>query len=126
MFSHIMLGADDLEASKGFYDATLATLGIRPGVFSHGRYYYRSPTGVFAITKPLDGKEACPANGGTIGFSAKSIEDVNAFHATGLAHGGFECEGEPGYREGAAGTIYIAWLRDPVGNKICALHRPVK
>jgi catechol 2,3-dioxygenase-like lactoylglutathione lyase family enzyme len=126
MFSHIMLGADDLEVSKGFYDATLATLGIRPGVLSHGRYYYRSPTGVFAITKPLDGKEACPANGGTIGFSAKSIEDVNAFHATGLAHGGFECEGVPGYREGAAGTIYIAWLRDPVGNKICALHRPAK
>jgi catechol 2,3-dioxygenase-like lactoylglutathione lyase family enzyme len=126
MFSHVMLGADDLEASKGFYDATLATLGIRPGVLSHGRYYYRSPTGVFAITKPLDGKEACPANGGTIGFSAKSIEDVNAFHATGLAHGGFECEGVPGYREGAAGTIYIAWLRDPVGNKICALHRPAK
>ena len=126
MFSHVMLGADDLEASKGFYDATLATLGIRPGVLSHGRYYYRSPTGVFAITKPLDGKEACPANGGTIGFSAKSNEDVNAFHATGLAHGGFECEGVPGYREGAAGTIYIAWLRDPVGNKICALHRPAK
>ena len=126
MFSHVMLGADDLEASKGFYDATLATLGIRPGVLSHGRYYYRSPTGVFAITKPLDGKEACPANGGTIGFSAKSIEDVNAFHATGLAHGGFECEGVPGYREGAAGTIYIAWLRDPVGNKICAMHRPPK
>lgn len=126
MFSHVMLGADDLEASKGFYDATLATLGIRPAVLSHGRYYYRSPTGVFAITRPLDGKEACPANGGTIGFSAKSIEDVNAFHATGLAHGGFECEGVPGYREGAAGTIYIAWLRDPVGNKICALHRPAK
>jgi catechol 2,3-dioxygenase-like lactoylglutathione lyase family enzyme len=126
MFSHVMLGADDLEASKGFYDATLATLGIKPGVFSHGRYYYRSPTGVFAITKPLDGKEACPANGGTIGFSAKSVEDVNAFHATGLAHGGFECEGVPGYREGAAGTIYIAWLRDPVGNKICALHRLAK
>ena len=126
MFSHIMLGANDLEASKGFYDATLAILGIRPGVLSHGRYYYRSPTGVFAITKPLDGKEASPANGGTIGFSAKSIEDVNTFHAMGLAHGGFECEGVPGYRDGAAGTIYIAWLRDPAGNKICALHRPPK
>ena len=121
-----MLGANDLEASKGFYDATLATLGIRAGVFSHNKYFYRSPTGVLAITKPIDGKEASPANGGTIGFSAKSIEDVNAFHATGLAHGGFGCEGEPGYRDGAAGTIYIAWLRDPVGNKICAMHRPAK
>jgi len=126
MFSHIMLGANDLEVSKGFYDATLATLGIRAGVFSHDKYFYRSPAGVLAITKPIDGKEASPANGGTIGFSAKSIEDVNAFHSTGLAHGGFECEGDPGYREGAAGTIYIAWLRDPVGNKICAMHRPAK
>jgi catechol 2,3-dioxygenase-like lactoylglutathione lyase family enzyme len=126
MFSHIILGANDLELSKGFYDATLATLGIWAGVFSHDKYFYRSPTGVLAITKPIDGKEACPANGGTIGFTAKSVEDVNAFHAAGLAHGGFECDGETGYSERAAGTIYIAWLRDPVGNKICAMHRPTK
>ncbi len=126
MFSHIMLGANDLEASKDFYDAALGTLGVKPGSFSHGRYFYRGPGGVFAITKPLDGEKATHANGGTIGFSAKSIEDVDAFHAIGIAHGGTACEGDPGYRDGAAGTIYIAWLRDPAGNKICALYRPSK
>jgi catechol 2,3-dioxygenase-like lactoylglutathione lyase family enzyme len=126
MFSHIMLGANDLEASKDFYDAALGTLGVKPGSFSHGRYFYRGAGGVFAITKPLDGEKATHANGGTIGFSAKSVEDVDAFHAIGIAHGGTACEGEPGYREGVAGTIYIAWLRDPAGNKICALYRPSK
>ena len=123
MFSHIMLGANDLEVSKQFYDAALGALGVRPGVFSHDKYFYRSPTGVLAITKPIDGKEASPANGGTIGFTAKSIEEVNAFHAAGIAHGGMVCEGEPGHRDGAAGPIYIAWLRDTIGNKICAMHR---
>ena len=126
MFSHIMLGANDLEASKDFYDAALGTLGVKPGSFSHGRYFYRGPGGVFAITKPLDGEKATHANGGTIGFSAKSIDDVDAFHAIGIAHGGTACEGDPGYREGAAGTIYIARLRDPAGHKICALYRPSK
>lgn len=126
MFSHIMLGANDLETSKLFYDAALGALGIKPGSFSHEKYFYRGPAGVFAITKPIDGNEATPANGGTIGFSGKSIEQIDAFHAAGIAHGGSACEGDPGYREGAAGTIYIAWLRDPAGNKICALHRPAK
>jgi catechol 2,3-dioxygenase-like lactoylglutathione lyase family enzyme len=126
MFSHIMLGANDLEISRDFYDAVLGALGVKPGNFSHNRYFYRSPGGVFAITKPIDGNEATCANGSTIGFSAKSIADVDAFHANGIAHGGSLCEGEPGYREGVAGTVYIAWLRDPAGNKICALHRPAK
>lgn len=126
MFSHIMLGANDLEVSKNFYDATLEPLGIRPGKLSHEKYFYRSPTGVFAITLPIDGHLATPANGGTIGFAAKTIAEVDAFHAVGILNGGQLCEGAPGYREGAAGTIYIAWLRDPAGNKICALHRPPK
>ena len=93
MFSHIMLGANDLEVSKNFYDAALGALGIKAGSFSHGRYFYRGPAGVFAITKPLDGKEATHANGGTIGFSAKSIDDVNTFYTSGIAHGGSSCDG---------------------------------
>jgi len=121
-----MLGANDLDASRDFYDAALGALGIKAGTFSHGRYFYRGPGGVFAITKPLDGNAATHANGGTIGFAAKSKDDVDAFHAIGVAHGGQSCEGDPGYRDGAAGTVYIAWLRDPAGNKICAMHRPTK
>ena len=127
MFSHVMVGANDLEASKKFYDAVLGALGIAPGMMNNGtRYFYRSPTGSFSITQPLDGQLATHANGGTIGFLAKSLEQVQAFHAAGLANGGTACEDPPGSREGPFGALNLAYLRDPSGNKICALHRPSK
>ncbi len=126
MFSHVMLGANDLEASRKFYDALLATLGIGPGMANNQRYFYRSPTGTFAITAPLNGQAATHGNGGTFGFLAQSVEQVNAFHAAGLANGGTTCEDPPGYREGPAGKLYLAYLRDPTGNKICALYRVPK
>lgn len=124
MFSHVMVGANDLEASRKFYDAVLGALGIKPGVLNRDtRYFYRTPTGVFSCTLPLDGKVATPANGGTIGFAAQSVAEVDAFHAAGVANGGVSCEDPPGYREGPAGKMYLAYLRDPIGNKICALFR---
>lgn len=126
MFSHIMLGANDLDASRIFYDAVLNTLGIKPGTLNAERYFYRSATGVFAITKPLDGGLATSANGGTIGFVAKSVDEVDAFYNVGLLNGGSACEGTPGFRQGVAGTVYITWLRDPAGNKICAMFREKK
>ena len=124
MFSHVMLGVNDLEVSRKFYDALLGTLGIGPGVANRNRYFYRSPTGNFAISTPIDGKPATAANGGTIGFACSSPEQVQAWHAAGVAHGGISIEDPPGVREGAAGKLYLAYLRDPDGNKICALHRP--
>ena len=126
MFSHVMLGANDLEASRQFYDALLATLGIGPGVANKQRYFYRGPTGTFAITTPINGQAASHANGGTLGFLAQSAEQVQAFHAAGIAHGGTTCEDPPGYREGPAGKLYLAYLRDPSGNKICATYRVPK
>ena len=127
MFSHVMVGANDLEASREFYDAVLGTLKIAPGVSNKNtRYFYRSPTGTFSITQPIDGQAACHANGGTLGFLAESPEQVNAFHAAGIANGGTACEDPPGPREGPFGALFLAYLRDPSGNKICALHRPTK
>ncbi|MBV8685719.1 MAG: VOC family protein [Alphaproteobacteria bacterium] len=124
MFSHVMLGADDLDASRRFYDATLGALGLKPGrEDDHGRIFYRSPAGVFGLTKPIDGRPASCANGSTIGFAAESPEAADAWHAAGLAHGGTACEDPPGVREGAGMKLYLAYLRDPAGNKICALHR---
>mgnify|MGYP000438526477 CR=1 FL=1 len=124
MFSHVMVGANDLEASRKFYDAVLGTLRIKPGVLNRDtRYFYRTPSGVFSFTLPLDNQMATPANGGTIGFAAQSIEQVDAFHAAGVANGGVSCEDPPGYREGPTGKLYLAYLRDPIGNKICALFR---
>jgi len=116
-----MLGVNDIEASKKFYDALLGTLAIGPGVDNKGRYFYLSPAGVLAITKPINGEPATHGNGSTIGFAVESPEQGDAFHAAGLAHGGTTCEDPPGIREGG---IYLAYLRDPDGNKLCALHRP--
>lgn len=124
MFSHIMLGANDVEASKTFYDATLGELGCKPGVMDEkGRCFYFSKSGVFALSKPIDGESACNGNGSTIGFAAESPAAADAWHKAGLANGGVACEDPPGIREGANGKLYLAYLRDPSGNKICALHR---
>lgn len=126
MFSHVMVGVNDLEVSRKFYDALLGTLGIDPGSANHNRYFYRSPTGSFGITKPIDGQSATHANGGTIGFLAQSPEQAEAFHAAGVANGGTTCEDPPGFRDSPMGRLYLAYVRDPDGNKLCVLHRPKK
>ena len=124
MFSHVMLGANDIEASKKFYYAVLGALGCKPGVIDDkGRCFYFTKTGVFALSKPLDNNPACNGNGSTIGFAAESSEVADAWHEAGLANGGVACEDPPGVREGSTGKMYLAYLRDPAGNKICALHR---
>jgi catechol 2,3-dioxygenase-like lactoylglutathione lyase family enzyme len=124
MFSHVMVGADDVQTSKVFYDAILGVLGHEPGVFDDkGRCFYFTPTGIFAITKPINGEPASHGNGCTIGFAAENPAAADAWHAAGLANGGSTCEEPPGVREGAAGKLYLAYLLDPSGNKICALHR---
>ena len=127
LFSHVMIGSDDVEKAKEFYDKVLGTLGLPPGLIDHHldgrlRVRYPTPAGVFAVTQPIDGK-AVPANGGTIGFAASSPEQVKAWHDAGVAAGGKSIEDPPGVREAAAGKLYIAYLRDLDGNKICALHR---
>ena len=124
MFSHVMLGAEDIDASKRFYDATLATIGYEPGVIdAHGRCFYYTRKGVFAISRPINGEPASHGNGSTIGFAAREPAIVDAWHAAGLANGGTACEDPPGVREGPMGKLYLAYLRDPDGNKLCGLHR---
>src|SRR5437764_11972634 len=100
MFSHVMIGTNDLDKAKSFYDALLGTLGVPPGRVDRYRIFYRAKAGTFSVTKPIDGKPATPANGGTIGFAADSAEAADAFHAAGIAHGGTTCEEPPGIREG--------------------------
>lgn len=124
MFSHVMVGAADIEASRKFYDAALGALGVAPGTTDpKGRVWWRTDRGNFAISLPLDGEPACHANGGTIGFAATSTEAANAFHEAGLAHGGTAIEDPPGPRESPFGALHLAYLRDPAGNKVCAMHR---
>ena len=121
MFNHVMVGANDIDESKSFYDAVLGTLGIAPGVKdSEVRCSYRGNGGVFMIKIPINGEPATNGNGSTIGFAAKDSATVDAWHAAGIANGGTTCEDPPGAR---ASGVYLAYLRDPAGNKICAAHR---
>lgn len=128
MFSHVMLGASNLDKSKQFYDALLGALGAKPGFTDpKNRTFWRHAGNTFAITAPINGEPACFANGGTLGFMAQSPEEADAAHAAGLAAGGTTCEDPPGWRENApGGRLYLAYLRDPDGHKLCLLHRPPK
>ncbi len=123
MFSHIMIGTNDLDRAKKFYDALLGTLGVGPAVVDGHRIFYITPKGILSVSKPIDGKPATAANGGTIGFAAASSEQADAWHKAGIAAGGTTCEDPPGVRSGNSGKMYLAYLRDPDGNKLCALHR---
>ena len=123
MFSHIMVGSNDVDRSKRFYDTLFEADGMRD---DKGRLAYRKGGVVFMVTSPMDGQPAHHANGGTIGFNFDSPEEVDAWHQRGMEAGGSLCEGcdPPGYRQGGFGKLYLAYLRDPDGNKLCGLHRP--
>jgi catechol 2,3-dioxygenase-like lactoylglutathione lyase family enzyme len=123
MFSHIMIGTNDLARAKTFYDAVLGTLGVPAGFVDGHRIFWRTDSGIFSVSLPINGQPATVGNGSTFGFASTSVEQADAWHAAGLAHGGSTCEDPPGVREGSSGKLYLAYLRDPDGNKLCCLHR---
>ncbi|HTI31531.1 MAG TPA: VOC family protein [Sphingomonas sp.] len=123
MYSHMMVGSNDLERSKKFYDATFAAMGGKPGVMDEkGRLIYAHNGGLFIVTKPIDGAPATHGNGCTIGL-AMTKEQADAWHDAGVKAGGKAIEDPPGIREGGGMKLYLAYLRDPDGNKLCALQR---
>lgn len=129
MFNHIMVGANDIERSKEFYNALLATLGVGEPIRNvaasgHVRYFYLHDGNAFCISEPINDEPASHANGATIGFKCSSPEQVKAFHDAGVAAGGTSIEEEPGPRESDMGKLYLSYVRDPDGNKLCAIHRP--
>lgn len=128
MFNHIMVGSNDIERSKRFYDAVLAVLGVPEPVRNvnatgHTRLFYRHDGNTFGVVEPINDEPATFANGATIGFKCSSPEQVKAFHDVAVAHGGTSIEEPPGLREGSLGAMYLSYVRDPDGNKLCALHR---
>lgn len=126
MYSHNMVGSNDLDASKKFYDATFQAIGGKPGIVDDkGRLIYMHNGGLFLVTAPIDGQPATAGNGCTIGFAMEGPEQAKAWHDVGVAAGGTSIEDPPGVREGGFGSLYLAYLRDPSGNKLCALHRVV-
>lgn len=129
MFSHVMVGSNDIERSRRFYDAVLGVLGageplVNQAGTGHTRLFYRHDGGTFCVSEPINGEPASFANGGTIGFRCSSPDQVKAFHDTAVAHGATSIEDPPGLREGKSGSMHLAYVRDPDGNKLCALHRP--
>lgn len=131
MFSHIMVGTADIERAKRFYDATLAVLGVPEGVRSANstgqmRVFWRAGGMSFGVSQPINGEPPSVANGGTIGFACTSPEQVRAFHDAAVANGGQSIENPPGLRELPIGSLYLGYVRDPDGHKLCALYRPGK
>ena len=129
MFSHVMVGSNDIERSKRFYDAVLGVLGAgeplrNQNATGQTRLFYRHEGGTFCVSEPINGQAATGANGGTVGFKCDSLEQVRAFHDTAVAHGGASIEDPPGLREGRMGALNLSYVLDPDGNKLCALHRP--
>ena len=129
MFSHVMVGTHDIERAKRFYDAVLGVLGAgeamrNTAATGHERLFYRHDGATFCVTQPINGEPATCANGGTIGFKCSSPEQVQRFHDAAVAHGGTSIEAPPGPREGKGGTLYLAYVRDPDGHKLCAMSRP--
>lgn len=129
MFSHVMVGTNDIERSKRFYDAVLGVLGVGAPITNaaktgHNRLFYRHEGTTFCVTEPINGESATPANGGTIGFKCSTPEQLRLFHDTAIANGGASIEEPPGPREPAPGSLHLAYVKDPDGNKLCALYRP--
>ena len=117
MFTHIMVGTNDIEKARAFYNSALGALGVAPE--TGPRLFYMKDGGAFGVGNPRNGELASFANGGTVGFAAQSPAEVDAFYAAGMANGG-SCDGAPGPRPNAPGNSYGAYLRDPDGNKICS------
>lgn len=129
MFSHVMVGSNDIERSLRFYNAVLGVLGATEPLRNQNktgqtRLFYRHDGGTFCVSEPINGEPASVANGGTIGFKCASLEQVRQFHDTAIANGGTSIEDPPGLREGKLGAMHLAYVRDPDGNKLCAMHRP--
>ena len=124
-----MVGSNDIARSKAFYDAVLAVLGAgapieNQAASGHRRLFYRYAGSTFCISEPIDDAPATPGNGHTIGFKCASPEQVHQFHDAAVAAGGRSIEQPPGLRESPMGTLHLAYVRDPDGNKLCAIHRP--
>ena len=125
MFSHVMVGTNDIEESRIFYDKIFETLGANPGkmypnLTGQKRYFYAFKGTSFCVTEPIDGNEATVSNGATIGFNIESTEQGDAWHKAGIENGGTSIEEPPGVRDYEKFKMYLAYLKDPTGNKLCA------
>ena len=128
MFSHIMVGTDDIERSKRFYTAVLGVLGCGEPLehvnqTGQTRLFFIHDNSTFGVSEPINGQPVTTANGSTIGFSCNSPEQIKELHDVAIAHGGTSVEEPPGPRESDMGVVHLCYFLDPDGHKICGLHR---
>ncbi|MBE1723235.1 VOC family protein [Parasaccharibacter sp. TMW2.1882] len=122
--SHIVVGSNDLEKAKAFYDALFGVMGADFCPQDNpDRIVYQKDGQIFIITRPINGEAATAANGGTVGLGLSSPEDVRRWHEAGIRAGGTAVENPPGERVVMGMKLYLAYLRDPDGNKLCAFHK---
>ena len=129
MLNHTMIGSNDIQRTKAFYDAVLGVLGAGPAMehvndTGQIRLFYIHDGSTFGISEPINGEPATVANGATIGFICNSPEQLQEFHDAAIANGGTTSEDPPGVREGSMGTMHLCYFLDPDGHKICGIHRP--
>ena len=133
MFAYVCLGTNDLARAGRFYDAVLGALGHArcdvsgescwDGWLGWGLYEQAGAVQVALwVCRPFDAKPASVGNGAMVALRARSWQEVDAFHAAALAHGG-RSEGEPGLRPQYNPDFYAAYVRDPDGNKLAAVCR---
>ena len=128
MLSHIMIGSNDIQRSKAFYDKVLAVLGAGEAMThvnatGQTRLFYMHNGSTFSVTEPINGESASVANGSTIGFTCDSPEQLKELHDVAIANGGVSIEGAPGPRESDIGVMHLCYFLDPDGHKICGIHR---
>ena len=130
MFNHLIMGANDIDKSKSFYEKVLGVLGFEGQPLEHTsdsghkRVFFMHDGSMFGISEPIDDQPATHGNGTTLGFKCTSPEQVKEFHDVAVANGGTTCEDPPGLRESSLGPMHLSYVRDPSGNKLCAIHRP--
>ena len=129
MLNHVMIGSNDINASRSFYNAVLGVLGAGAPMehvndTGQTRLFYIHGGDTFSISEPINGEPANTANGFTIGFKCDSPEQIQELHDVAIANGGATMEDPPGIREGSMGPMYLCYFSDPDGHKICGIHRP--
>jgi catechol 2,3-dioxygenase-like lactoylglutathione lyase family enzyme len=129
IYSHVTVGTSRMNRALRFYDAALAPLGLvrkrtAKIALAYGPEDLSGPNEPFWVVRPLDGAAASAGNGVTVAFAVPTRAAVDAFHAAALAAGASD-EGAPGLRTDYHPNYYGAYVRDPDGNKLCAVcHSP--
>jgi catechol 2,3-dioxygenase-like lactoylglutathione lyase family enzyme len=129
MILYSTVGTADLSRAIRFYDALFGALGIRrapnwPAGWAGWGGSYDEGYG-FWVCHPFDGEAPAPGNGTMIAFRAKDEAQVGHFHAVALKYGGTD-EGAPGTRSYYEPSFYVAYVRDPDGNKLaCVYHKHI-